>query len=65
VNLVKVAVAHVAIGMWSTQAPYWPSRTSDWTEARRHMGREPFAEARLHPIESENDDPSLPTEPTA
>ncbi|MFC7903212.1 transposase [Streptomyces griseoincarnatus] len=35
------------------------------TEAPRYMGRELLAEARLHPIESETDDPALPAEPTA
>jgi hypothetical protein len=29
------------------------------------MGREPLAKARLHSIESETDEPSLPTELTA
>ncbi len=37
----------------------------EWTEARRYMGRELLAKARLHPIESEANEPSLPTELTA
>lgn len=32
---------------------------------RRYMGRELLAKARLHPIESEHDEPVLPTELTA
>ncbi|PJE93979.1 hypothetical protein CUT44_31025 [Streptomyces carminius] len=40
-------------------------QNDEWTEARRYMGRELLAKARLHPIESETDDPALPTELTA
>jgi transposase-like protein len=40
-------------------------QNDEWTEARRYMGRELLAKARLHPIESENDDTVLPTELTA
>jgi transposase-like protein len=35
------------------------------TEARRYMGRELLAKARLHPIESETDETVLPAELTA
>jgi transposase-like protein len=35
------------------------------TEARRSMGLDLLAEARLHPIESETDDTPLPTDLTA
>jgi hypothetical protein len=37
----------------------------EWTEARRCMGLDLLAKARLHPIESETDDTVLPTELTA
>ncbi|WP_435865826.1 transposase [Streptomyces virginiae] len=37
----------------------------EWTEARRYMGRELLAKARLHPTESETDETVLPTELTA
>ncbi len=40
-------------------------QNDEWTEARLCMGRELLATARLHPIESETDDPALPTELTA
>ncbi|MFF4935350.1 transposase, partial [Streptomyces griseofuscus] len=40
-------------------------QNDEWTEARRYMGRELLAKARLHPIESETDDTVLPTELTA
>ncbi len=40
-------------------------QNDEWTEARRYMGREPFAKTRLHPIESETNDTVLPTELTA
>jgi hypothetical protein len=40
-------------------------RNDEWTEARRYMGRELLAKARLHPIESETDDTVLPIELTA
>jgi transposase-like protein len=40
-------------------------QNDEWTEARRYMGRELLAKARLHPIESETDDTALPTELTA
>ncbi|WP_375165800.1 transposase [Streptomyces sp.] len=40
-------------------------QNDEWTEARRYMGRDLLAKARLHPIESETDDTSLPTELTA
>jgi putative transposase len=40
-------------------------QNDEWTEARRYMGRELLAKARLHPIESETDDPAPPTELTA
>lgn len=40
-------------------------QNDEWTEARRYMGRELLAKARLHPIESETNDPALPTELTA
>ncbi len=40
-------------------------QNDEWTEARRYMGRELLAKARLHPIESEPDDTTLPTELTA
>ena len=33
----------------------------EWTEARRSMGRELLAKARLHSIESETDETVLPT----
>ncbi|CAM5412218.1 hypothetical protein SALBM311S_11454 [Streptomyces alboniger] len=31
-------------------------QNDEWTEARRYMGRELLAKARLHPIESETDE---------
>jgi putative transposase len=37
----------------------------EWTEARRYMGPEFLAKARVHPIESETDEPAPPTELTA
>ena len=37
----------------------------EWTEARRRMGRELLARARLHPIESKTGQTALPTEPSA
>ncbi|MBC2906893.1 IS256 family transposase [Streptomyces cupreus] len=40
-------------------------QNDEWTEARRYMGLDLLAKARLHPIESETDDTVLPTEPTA
>jgi transposase-like protein len=40
-------------------------QNDEWTEARRYMGREILTKARLHPIESETDEPSIPTELTA
>ncbi|MFI2380507.1 hypothetical protein ACH5AO_36555 [Streptomyces sp. NPDC018964] len=40
-------------------------RNDEWTEARRYMGRDLLTKARLHPTESETDDPALPTELTA
>jgi transposase-like protein len=40
-------------------------QNDEWTEARRYMGRELLAKARLHPIESETDETTLPTELTA
>jgi len=40
-------------------------QNDEWTEARRYMGRELLAKARLHPIESETNDTVLPTELTA
>ncbi|SCD82900.1 Transposase, Mutator family [Streptomyces sp. di188] len=40
-------------------------QNDEWTEARRCMGRELLAKARLHPIESETDDTTQPTELTA
>jgi putative transposase len=40
-------------------------QNDEWTEARRYMGRELLAKARLHPIDEESDDPILPTELTA
>jgi putative transposase len=40
-------------------------QNDEWTEARRYMGRDLLAKARLHPIESETDDTVLPTELTA
>ncbi|MFE6848931.1 IS256 family transposase, partial [Streptomyces sp. NPDC057686] len=35
------------------------------TEARRYMGIEVLAKARLHPIESQTDEPAIPAELTA
>lgn len=40
-------------------------QNDEWTEARRYMGRALLAKTRPHPIESETDDPALPTELTA
>lgn len=40
-------------------------QNDEWTEARRYMGLDLLAKARLHPIESENDETDLPTELTA
>ncbi|MET7497469.1 transposase, partial [Streptomyces sp900116325] len=40
-------------------------QNDEWTEARRYMSRELLAKTRLHPIESETDDTTLPTELTA
>lgn len=40
-------------------------RNDEWTEARRYMGLDLLAKARLHPIESEADETHLPTELTA
>ncbi|MBB4981107.1 transposase-like protein [Streptomyces sp. SFB5A] len=40
-------------------------QNGEWTEARRYMGRELLAKARLHPIESETDEPAIPAELTA
>ncbi len=40
-------------------------QNDEWTEARRYMGLDLLAKARLHPIESETDETVLPTEPTA
>ncbi len=40
-------------------------QNDEWTEARRYMGLELLAKARLHPIESETDETALPTELTA
>ncbi|MET7379868.1 transposase [Streptomyces sp. NPDC005526] len=40
-------------------------QNDEWTEARRYMGLDLVAKARLHPIESETDDTTLPTELTA
>jgi transposase-like protein len=40
-------------------------QNDEWTEARRSMGLDLLAEARLHPIESETDETVLPTELTA
>ncbi|MDX2709765.1 transposase, partial [Streptomyces sp. PA03-6a] len=40
-------------------------QNDEWTEARRYMGRDLLAKARLHPIESRNDDTALPTTLTA
>ncbi|GGN23300.1 IS256 family transposase [Streptomyces fuscichromogenes] len=40
-------------------------QNDEWTEARRYMGLNLPAKARLHPIESETDETVLPTELTA
>lgn len=40
-------------------------QNDEWTEARRYMGLDLLAKVRPHPIESENVDTVLPTEPTA
>ncbi|NNJ08371.1 IS256 family transposase, partial [Streptomyces sp. PKU-MA01144] len=40
-------------------------QNDEWTEARRYMGLDLLAKAHLHPIESETDDTTLPTELTA
>ena len=40
-------------------------QNDEWTEARRYMGRELLAKARLHLVESQTDEPDPPTELTA
>jgi transposase-like protein len=40
-------------------------QNDEWTEARRYMGLDLLAEARLHLIESENGETIIPTELTA
>ncbi|RCH59586.1 IS256 family transposase, partial [Streptomyces sp. SDr-06] len=40
-------------------------QNDEWTEARRYMGLDLLAKARLHPIESETHDTAPPTELTA
>lgn len=40
-------------------------QNDEWTEARRYMGRELLAKARLNPIDGEGDEPAPPTELTA
>ncbi len=40
-------------------------QNDEWVEARRYMGVEVLAKARLHPIESHTDEPAIPTELTA
>ncbi|EFE71956.1 IS256 family transposase [Streptomyces viridosporus ATCC 14672] len=40
-------------------------QNDEWTEARRYMGRDLLAKARLRSIESETDDTTLPTGLTA
>jgi transposase-like protein len=40
-------------------------QNDEWTEARRYMGRELLAKARLHPIDGEETEPAPPTELTA
>jgi transposase-like protein len=40
-------------------------QNDEWTEARRYMGLDLLAKARLHPIESEADETVMPTELTA
>ena len=40
-------------------------QNDEWIEARRYMGRELLAKARLHPIDGENTEPTLTTELTA
>lgn len=40
-------------------------QNDEWTEARRYMGLDLIAKARLHPIESESGNTGLPTELTA
>jgi transposase-like protein len=40
-------------------------QNDEWTEARRYMGLDLLAKARLHPIESETSETDLPTELTA
>lgn len=40
-------------------------QNDEWTEARRYMGLEILAKARLHPIESQTDEPVVRSELTA
>ncbi|MDQ0955737.1 transposase-like protein [Streptomyces phaeochromogenes] len=40
-------------------------QNDEWTEARRYMGLDLLAKGCLHPIESQTDDTTLPTELTA
>jgi transposase-like protein len=40
-------------------------QNDEWTEARRYMGLDLLAKARIHPIESDTDETVLPTELTA
>ncbi|MGW1617437.1 IS256 family transposase [Streptomyces sp. NPDC002285] len=40
-------------------------QNDEWTEARRYMGLDLLAKARIHPIESETDETAMPTELTA
>ncbi|MFC9645010.1 IS256 family transposase [Streptomyces mirabilis] len=40
-------------------------QNDEWTEARRYIGLDLLAKARLHSIESESDETALPTELTA
>jgi transposase-like protein len=40
-------------------------QNDEWTEARRYMGLDLLAKARLHPNESQTDETTLPTELTA
>ncbi|MFK0282293.1 hypothetical protein ACIQVL_17740 [Streptomyces sp. NPDC090499] len=54
----RTALIHLVGGVPTEQ-------NDEWTEARRYMGRELLARARLHPIESETDDTAVPTELTA
>ncbi len=39
-------------------------QNDEWTEARRYMGLDLLAKARLHPIESDYDKADLPAELT-